>query len=64
MANIIKTKKEKRLIEIEDRKIEIILEIASINDLENEKVFKLNSEYALLNEEYYHLKLNLISKKQ
>jgi hypothetical protein len=63
MANKIKTKKQIRLIEIEDRKIEIILEIASINDLKKEKVLQLNSEYALLNEEYYYLKLNLPNKK-
>jgi hypothetical protein len=63
MANKTKTKKQIRLIEIEDRKIEIILEIASINDLKKEKVLQLNSEYALLNEEYYYLKLNLPNKK-
>ncbi|UCH89124.1 MAG: hypothetical protein JSV49_00300 [Thermoplasmata archaeon] len=64
MTNNINLKKQKRLIEIEDRKIEIVMEIASINDLKNKKVLQLNSEYAKLHEEYYHLKLDLIREKQ
>lgn len=56
-------KKQQRLIEIEDRKIEIIIEIADINNNYNEKVSILNSEYARLDKEYYYLKLDLIRKK-
>jgi hypothetical protein len=56
--------KQKRLREIEDRKIEILLEIANINNGYNEKVSRLNSEYALIDKEYYHLKLELIKTQQ
>ena len=56
--------KQKRLREIEDRKIEILLEIADINDIYNKVVSQLNSEYALLDKEYYLLKLELIKAKQ
>jgi hypothetical protein len=58
-----KKNKQQRLRSIEDRKIEIILEIADINNNYNEKVSRLNSEYALLDKEYYLLKLDLIGKK-
>ena len=37
--------KQQRLRSIEDRKIEIILEIAKTNDNYSEKVSRLNSEY-------------------
>jgi hypothetical protein len=56
--------KQERLKEIEDRKIEILLEITDINDNYNKKVSRLNSEYALLDKEYYHLKIELINSKQ
>ena len=56
-------KNQQRLRQIEDRKIEIILEIAEINDNYSEKVSRLNSEYVQLDREYYHLKLELISGK-
>ena len=56
--------KQHRLKEIEDRKIEILMEIANINDNYNEKVSLLNSEYALLDKEQYDLKLELIKTKQ
>jgi hypothetical protein len=56
--------RKERLKEIEDRKIEILLEIANINDNYKEKISRLNSEYALLDKEYYHLKLESINTKQ
>jgi hypothetical protein len=49
-----------RLREIEDRKIEILMEIAEINDNYSKKVSQLNSEYARLDEEHFHLKLDSI----
>ena len=55
--------RQKRLKEIEDRKIEILLEIADINDNYDKQVSRLNSEYARLDKEYYHLKLELIGEK-
>ena len=56
--------KQQRLRIIEDRKIEILLEISNINDNYNEKVSRLNSEYARLDKEQYNLKLELIRKKK
>ncbi|MCK5341924.1 MAG: hypothetical protein KAR20_00890 [Candidatus Heimdallarchaeota archaeon] len=41
-------KTHQRLRDIDDRKIEILLEIANINDNYSEKVTRLNSEYAIL----------------
>ena len=41
-------KTQQRLRDIEDREIEIQLEIANINDNYSEKVTRLNSEYAIL----------------
>ncbi|UCH88926.1 MAG: hypothetical protein JSV49_11925 [Thermoplasmata archaeon] len=55
---------QERLREIEDRKIEILLEIANINDNYNEMILQLNSEYAQLHKEYYQLQLEFIRKKQ
>jgi hypothetical protein len=63
MANVKNSLKQKRMKEIEDRKIEIILEIAQINDHNNEIVSRLNTEYAKLHEEYFLLQLELYSKK-
>jgi hypothetical protein len=64
MTNKIKLEKQQRLREIEDRKIEILLEIANINDNYSEKVSRLNSEYTQLDKEYYQLQLELLEKKQ
>lgn len=55
---------QKRLQEIEDRKIEILLEIADINKYYKEKISRLTSEFAQLDEKYYQLKLELIREKQ
>ena len=49
--------------EIEDRKIEILLEISNINDSYSKKVSQLNFEYSQLKKEYYKLQLELIGKK-
>ena len=47
----------RRLREIEDRKIEILLEISAVNEEYSMKVTVLDSEYARLDEEYYQLSL-------
>jgi hypothetical protein len=47
----------RRLREIEDRKIEILLEISAINEEYSMKVTELDSEYARLDEEHYQLSL-------
>jgi hypothetical protein len=52
-----------KLKEIEDRRIEILMEIACINNNYSEKMSRLNSEYSRLDKEYYHLKLEMIRKK-
>jgi hypothetical protein len=56
--------RQKKLREIEDRKIEILLEIHSINHNYCEEISELNSEYVKLGDEYYHLRLELIRGKQ
>jgi hypothetical protein len=58
-----KNLKKQRLREIEDRKIEIILEIAKINNQHSENISRLNSEYTRLDKEQYDLKLEFIKKK-
>jgi len=60
--NIQKT--QHRLREIEDRKIFILLEIASIKDKNYIKISRLNSEFAQLHKEYYQLQTELMRKKQ
>jgi hypothetical protein len=62
MTNKKNIKRQQRLREIENRKIEIIIEIGNINNYYNEKISRLNSEYVRLDKEYYHLKLELIKK--
>jgi hypothetical protein len=64
MTNKKNLKKQNRLKSIEDRKIEIILEIARINDNYSEKLSQLNSEYIRLDKEQYELKLEFIKKKR
>ena len=54
---------QKRMTDIEDRKIAILLEIGDINNNYNEKVSKLNFEYEQLNKEYFQLQLGLINQK-
>jgi hypothetical protein len=55
LTNKSDTETQKRLREIEDRKIEILLEIPSV--ISTEKIAQLNSEYLQLDDEYYNLKL-------
>ena len=57
-------KTQKRLREIEDRKINILLEIASIKDKNCTKISRLNSEFTQLHQEYYQLQIGLMRKKQ
>ena len=56
--------KQQRLGEIEDRKIEILLEIGNVHDNDSKKVSQLKTEYARLDKEYYHLQIELIKKKK
>ena len=45
----------RRMEEIEDRRIEILLELAEINDDYGKRVSRLRSEYARLTDEYDRL---------
>ena len=56
--------KQQRLREIEDRKIEILLEIGNIDDKYSEKISQLNSEYSRLDKEHYNLKIELMKTKR
>jgi len=58
-----KMERQQRIRELEDRKIEILMEIARINNRYSEQVFKLNSEYERLHKELYMLQMDRISKK-
>ena len=55
--------KQQKLREIEDRKIEILLEIDDINKDYRERISRLSSEFEQLDEEYYNLKFESIGKK-
>ncbi|UCE74950.1 MAG: hypothetical protein JSV56_04400 [Methanomassiliicoccales archaeon] len=63
MVNKLQEDKQKRLKEIEDRKIEILVEIGQINKSYGEEISKLRSEYIQLDKEYYSLKLELMIEK-
>lgn len=63
MVNKLQEDKQKRLKEIEDRKIEILVEIGKINKSYGEEISKLRSEYIQLDNEYYSLKLELMKEK-
>ena len=52
-----------RLEEIEDRKIEILLEIGKTNKRYNETITRLESEYGEIDEEHYRLRLEMIRVK-
>jgi len=52
-----------RIVEIEDRKIEILLEIGRTNDGYSETNLSLGSEYEQLDVEHFRLKLELIKDK-
>ncbi len=62
MNNKGKEKKQHRIQQIEDRKIEILLEIASINQKYDDQVSLLNSEYEKLHKELYVLQIEKISR--
>ena len=64
MTNGKMLEKQKRMREIEDRKIEIFLEIANINRDYNQQVTQLNYEYEGLHREHYQLQIDLISRKK
>jgi hypothetical protein len=53
----------KRLGEIEDRKIEILLELGSTNERYDETVSRLDSEYRRLDDEYLRLRMELMRTK-
>jgi len=46
-----------RLSELEDRRIEILMEIGDINREYDDKISRLGSEYDRLSEEYYELRM-------
>lgn len=58
-----RTMKE-RLEEIEDRKIEILLEIGRTNERYDETVSRLNSEYQRLDAEQFRLRMALMGNGQ
>ncbi len=51
---------QKRLVEIEDRKIEILLAIGRTNDSYSETVSRLGSEVEELDAEHFRLRLELM----
>lgn len=51
-----------RMKEIEDRKIEILLETGKLNNRYSETIERLNKEYEELNKEYFELKIKLMNK--
>ena len=53
-----------RLGDIEDRKIEILLELGRTNDRFSETVSRLNSEYRQLDAEHYRLRLKLMKDRE
>jgi hypothetical protein len=55
-----RTEKRERIRQIEDRKIEILFEIARINKKYDEQVSILNSEYEELHKELYFLQVEMI----
>lgn len=63
MDNNLHTDIQKRLEEIEDRRIEILNEIADANKNYREKISRLSAEFEQLDEEYYNIRLELISQK-
>jgi hypothetical protein len=62
MTNDLYKNKRKRLREIEDRKIEILLEIEKINKCYSKEISNLRSEYRQLGMEQYFMQLVLITK--
>ncbi len=51
---------QRRVVEIEDRKVEILLAIGRTNDRYSETISTLGSEYDELDAEHFRLKLELM----
>ena len=58
-----RAKMHERMREIEDRRIEILMEIARLNSDYDEMISRLNKEYEKLHEEHYLIHMNLIKMK-
>ena len=56
-----RSQQKKRIQQIEDRKIEILMKIASINKEYDDQVTRLNSEYEKLHKELFALQVEMIS---
>ena len=55
---------KERLGDIEDRKIEILMEIGRTNDRYSETISTLNYEYRRLDAEHYRLRLELMEDRE
>ena len=64
MVRNVEAAKRQRLREIEDRKIEILLETGKANRSYADRIIKLDSEYRQLDEERLRLFLELHRKKE
>ena len=62
MTNKFEKNIQKRLKVIEERKIDILMEIAKINNNYKETISRLDFEYAQLHKKYYQLQLELIKR--
>lgn len=51
-----------RLRKIEDRKIEILMELAEAEEDDTGRIWKLNEEYARLDGEQFLIKMELLSR--
>lgn len=56
--------KEERLVKIEDRKIEILLEIGRANKEYGTSMKRLESEYERLDAEHFSLRLEMMRSRQ
>jgi len=63
MRSKIEMERKRRIQQIEDRKIEILMEIASINKKYDEQFSRLNSEYESLHKELYRLQMEMLNKE-
>ena len=57
-----RSQQKKRIQQIEDRKIEILMKIASINKKYDDQISTLNSEYEKLHKELYLLQIEQINR--
>jgi hypothetical protein len=64
MVRNVEAAKRQRLREIEDRKIEILLQTGKANRSYADRIIKLDSEYKRLDEEHLRLYLELHRKKE